>query len=556
MRDMARTNLRGVRVAISLLLSAGPAAGQESLGAAARTDLFVGSELEAYTRVLQIAGVTRLEPWSVRGFADESRAVGLDSIGHPWSARYSADSTASSGYLQFGRPTIGATWNSALPFGGNDGALWAGRGLTLYGRAGVALAAGPLSVRIAPEAFIAQNASFRLMPNGDSGRLVYGDARNPRGIDLPQRFGDGAYGRLDAGQSHVRLAAFGLGIALSTENMGWGPATRFPFILGSNAAGIPRLTAGTTSARDLWLLRLAGQVFWGTLSRSPEFLDDGVDTRRFATGAAFVLTPRGLDGIEVGAARFYHVRWPKGGLRKAPYTLIFQDLLKQGLLENVGGAQLDRDSTNQLASAFGRIAIPAAGLEVYGELGREDHAYDLRDFLLSPEHASSRMAGVRRQWGRPERISALTLEAIDYRASLSLIRRGSSRTTVEGAGYTNGQVDEGHTNRGQLLGAPAGVGSGAAQFLTYERYGTDGRWTGHVGRTLRYEAGSFRATGVRADSLAHAIVEAGVSHRRFGGRADVEWGITTAMFLNRGGDDAFNVSVRVVATPAIHFRAH
>lgn len=442
------------------------------------------------------------------------------------------------------RPTLQVTWNSSLPYGDNDGAVWAGRGLTVSGSAGVAFLAGPVSIRVAPLAFLSQNAGFPLVPNGDTGRLIYSDPHQGRSIDLPQRFGKGSYGRIDPGQSHVRLSAGGWSIAYSTENMGWGPASHFPFLLGANAGGFPHLKAGTTSARNLWLVRAAGHVFWGTLARSPFFADEGVDPRRYATGAAFVLTPRGLDGVEIGAARFYHVRWPEGGFRRGPHTLVLRGVLKQGLLDQVGDVQLDRDSTNQLASAFARIAIPSAGLEVYGELGREDHSYDLRDFVLLPEHSSSRMAGVRRQWGGASRMSTIVIELIDYRASLSFLRRSSGPTDrVQGSGYTHGRVAEGHTNRGQLLGAPISGGSGAAQWLTYSRHQPDGRWSFHAGRKLLYERGRFPRIDVPEDGLPEAVVETGVSRLLFSRRADVEFQVNAMVFLNRGQGDDANVSL-------------
>jgi hypothetical protein len=59
-------------------------------------------------------------------------------------------------------------YNSAFPYGSNDGAVWPGRGLTWAIDLGVAFRVGPFSGTFNPFAFSAQNRAFRLQPNGST----------------------------------------------------------------------------------------------------------------------------------------------------------------------------------------------------------------------------------------------------------------------------------------------------------------------------------------------------------------------------------------------------
>lgn len=505
-----------------------PAAGKQASAqsVAREVDFWVGSELADRIRDLQLTGEMPVRPWSVRGLSDSFLLEGDSSARVPDAWRKKPG-----GRWQLATTQFTAILNSTVPSGENDGAVWAGRGLTLAAQGGGAFRAGPLSVRVLPIAFIAQNAKFPLAPNGQAGQLRWADARYPRNIDLPQRFGDTPYGRIDPGQSHVRVSTAGVALSLSTENLWWGPATRYPFILGANAPGFLHLAAGTSAPVNLWVARVHGQLFWGRLDRSP-FVSGGAAAHRFATGGAVTVVPRGVEQLEFGAARFFHARWTSR-LRDEPWLLPFQGLLKKGLLRRVGDTQVDTDSTNQLASAFARVVIPSARLELYGEIGREDHAYDLRDLILSPEHTASRMVGVRHAWGSADAQTVLTLEIIDYRATLDLIMRDAAPTGIRGSSYIHGQLTDGHTQRGQLLGAPVGVGSGAAQRLVVSRVRSPGRIEAHVARVLRSEEGSYRTTGTRDDGKIDVLLETGLSMRSEAAARAWQVGIRSSMELNR-----------------------
>jgi hypothetical protein len=453
----------------------------DTAGSGVWDETFAGSELEDYLRVLQVAGRVPLYPWSVRAFSPAEVGRLVRNAGpHPWDARFGAPA-AESDSLRYHllRPALTSYYNSSFPFGGNDGPVWQGRGLTVAASAGIAAHYGPVSLVLAPQVFWAQNTSFTLRANGLSEGHRFEDGASPGEIDLPQRFGDGSYARLDPGQSTLRLDTHGVAIGASTANEYWGPATRMPIILGNNAAGFPHLFVGTAKPVTVGIGRLHGRVLWGRLGQSeysPMPADSAV---RFATGFNLVFTPRGAPGLELGAARFFHVIWDDEGLSSTDILRPFGAVLKANSADPDDQNARER-AVNQLASVYFRWVLPRSGFEFNGEYGREDANWDLRDLLLEPDHSGAYMLGLRKVWGdsTAEHLTSMRVELLNAEASrLAQIR-------PQGSFYRHVYLRQGHTQLGQVLGSYNGFGGGGAQ-LAVDRYGPGGRWTVFATRDVR-----------------------------------------------------------------------
>src|SRR5450756_1793691 len=172
-----------------LVLAAQPSAPRE-----APHHIMVGSSDEDYLRYLQIAGIAELYPWSIREFSQPELArLAVARGSHPWSGK--GDFVDSASRFSFTILPVNAVlrYNSAFPYGSNDGAVWAGRGLTSALDLGFAFRAGPLSATFNPIVFSAQNRAFPLQANGSSNPLA--DPLFPTVVDRPQRFGTHAYSR-------------------------------------------------------------------------------------------------------------------------------------------------------------------------------------------------------------------------------------------------------------------------------------------------------------------------------------------------------------------------
>jgi len=512
-------------------------------------ETFAGEELEGYLRVLQSLEAVPLYPWSVRAFspADVARLSPVDSV-HPWADRFDFSPGPEGMRVEWIRPRAELVYNSAFPYGSNDGPVWAGRGLTSSVRGGVAVRYGPLSLSLAPELFWTENAAFDLYPNGSDGPLSYGAWRYAEYIDLPQRFGEGAYARVDPGQSTLRLDLAPVTLGVSTANEYWGPASQHPILLGNNAPGFPHVFVGTGSPADLWVGRLHGRVVWGRLEQSEYAPPMETDGKRMMSGLVLAFSPRGMDGLEVGLGRFFHSGWPEDGIGTGDLALPFEGFFKTGLLEELGSDE-DRNAANQIASVFARWVLPKSGFELYGEFGREDHSWDVRQFMLQPDDISAYMLGFRKAWRRSDgRIVVLRGETINSAIS-HLVRTDRNRT--QSPMYIHYYQRQGHTNRGQLLGSPAGFGEGGS-LLGADLYHRGGRWSVVWESTERASVRSFYWDPVKPERGPDVIHSVKVESLLFGGRYDVTAGLTGIYNLNRNfAEDVFGVRLELAGHAAV-----
>jgi hypothetical protein len=511
--------------------------------------VMVGSEDEDYLRYLQDAGIAALYPWSLREFSQKELATMAVKPGsHPWSGKGDYKDYPSRYSFKILPVNVEFRFNSAFPYGSNDGAVWAGRGLTSAIDLGFAFRAGPLSVTINPIGFRAENLRFPLEPAG--GPNPYADPQFPTQVDRPQRFGPNAYTRADPGESTARLDLLGLTVGMSTANMGWGPMEIYPYIIGGNAPGFPHLFAGTSSPLPILVGRLHARLYWGRLDQSayspvggPSYYSSILEggTKRFMSGAVAMLEPRGVPGLELGVARFFQSVWPRTGIPRSFLTKPFQSLLKNSL-GNVGGFVGGTDpgiEDNQLASAFGRWVFPASRFEVYGEYGREDHNANFRDLIQEPDHSRTYGLGLRKVFAQDSlQLSAIRLELINYELPTL------ARHREEGGIYLHGVLRQGHTNRGQVLGADAGLGTGAGFFLAWDKYDRSGKYSIGWTRTIRKQDGDYYLLGgrsnPRANDVSYALNAERLKYMSFG---HIQYGFALLREFNRDFQhDAWNVN--------------
>ncbi len=526
------------RVAAVVLLAAVPISAQNARAGSGQNEIFVGSELESYLRVLQLRGQTELYPWSIRSFSplEVDRIMPRDSA-HPWAGRYDLEHDTAASGIQVGivSPRSTTIFNSAFPFGYNDGPVWAGRGVTTAFQGGVSARYGRASVVIAPVVSYAQNAGFDLAETGFTGRLRFADPGRPEFIDLPQRFGDGAVTRVDPGHSTARLDLPGVTLGVSTANQQWGPAVENPFLLGNNAPGFLHAFVGTSTPVNIGVGRIHGRIVWGKLDQSEYSPVEGSGSRRFMSGLVAVFTPRGIPGFELGGGRFFHTPWSDGGLEARDFFRPFESFY---LARNAGSQTQDE---NQLASVFARWVLPRSGLEVYGEFGKEDRNADFRDLLLEPEHNGGYLLGFRKAWAlSPSRLLTLGGEVMNTQVS------HLARTRNQSPSYFHASARQGHTHRGQVLGSAWGYGGGASM-VAVDYYHKYGRWTVNWARFIRAERIHLEdhrwETKNRDSNTLDLLHATGIETILFLGRFDLAGGLRGVYNSNRDfGSSVFNLN--------------
>lgn len=482
-------------------------------------------------------------------FDDYRRLRALTTV-DPWGAAESMrrDTAAPIGLLPV---TLRLAHNSARPWGWNDGALWQGRGATVAASAGVKARWRWLSAALAPIAMRAANGAFALSPLAvDSGLSEY-SYRSRLGrstLDMPQRFGDGAFETFDLGQSFVRADVGPVAFGLSNENLRWGPARRNAIIMSDNAPGFGHAFLGTSRPANVRIGTLEARWHWGRLRESAYFDSTATNDSRYTTGLTMSFRPRGAPNLELGATRTFTLAWRDGGPDLDEMLLVFIPLQKVKLAtpDNPEG----NDATDQMASLFFRWAFPASGFELYGEWARGDHSWDLRDLLTQPEHASAFMLGFQKAI---DPTPARTWRVAAEMTVLGTPRSGLVRPPAS-AFYQHHIIRQGWTQRGQVLGA--GIGPGSTQnSVSLDRFAPWGKVGATILRTV-YDNNRFYSVPYQwntQEAEPALMLDALV----FRGRWDLGASLTGAKLLNKHYvrlNDEMNVNANL--TVRYHFGAH
>jgi hypothetical protein len=251
-------------------------------------------------------------------------------------------------------------------------------------------------------------------------------------------------------------------------------------------------------------------------------------------GWVFSFSPRPAPHLELGIGRFYHTPWPAGGLTIHNFLKPFQPFLKASVDSTGYGQDLHGDPDDQLASVFARWVLPRAGFEAYGEFLRDDHNWDLQDALLEPDHQSAYMLGLQKLWTRGGGLLVLRGEVMNARRSTLAHVRAQNLT------YSSFPTPQGHTLRGQVLGAPDAYG-GSGSTVALDGYTRRGRWWVRWDRAERGELADSAGAGVA--SRVDATNALGVERVLFVRGAELTGGVRGVWELNRGyGGDAFNLN--------------
>jgi hypothetical protein len=525
---------------------------------AARVELggavLAGGEQAAYLRALTMLDSSRTVSWSIQPMswtAERSLRRLVDAPDHPWAARYAASATPAtlrgmptSGQLgdvswRLLRPELQVIYNSALPVGMNDGVLWSGRGATLAAQAGVAGEWKFVRFQIAPIGFRAQNAEYDILPNGQTGLLVFADARYPRLIDVPQRFGADPYSRLDWGDSFVEATLGFVSAGFSTARQSWSPARDHNLILSTNAGGFPHAFVGSSRPLDIRIGTINGKLIAGRMEQSDWSRVQTGPLHRFHSGLIGTFSPVFAPALELGATRSMNVKWNPGTPTLAQIFRAFGGIIN----DQVG--PINQNDENQFATLFVRLAPASSGFEAYGEYSREDFSGNWRWLMLQPDdlagitlgfaHAKKRADGSLRVF-RGEMVNA----DVSHHERLG-------RTLVRPIPlYWHVRTFQGFTSRGQLLGSVGAYG-GAASNFSWERYHALGRDLIGFERVLSRDwSAAMPANG----GVRHPEVRYGLRYERVRLRPTGEFGVSvspswTLNHLLVEKNDAFNLNVQL-----------
>jgi len=385
-------------------------------------------------------------------------------ISHPWQSHsFFTDPVQpgqDTGLFVYGiQPVLLGSYNSEIPMGQNDGALWQGRGYNAAVSGGAGMRYKGITLQLDPTFVYSENREYELT---DFRR--FGDvseyAMHLTYADLPMRFGDRSVSDLYLGDSFIEFAARGWKLGVSNERMWSGPAVYNPLLFSNNAPGFLHVFAGTNAPVKSAVGDFRGRIFWGSLKESDYFDEDPGNDRRFLSGFFLSYSPEWIPGLEVG-------------FNKAAYSsysgIGFDEIILPFKIPQSNADRPAEDARVTMMSVFANWRFKEVNSELYMEWGRNDDKRRLRDLLAEPELNRGYVLGALKRFTLNSRQRLLfNIEATNLEnTNVSTYFRDFN------IWYTSEAIPQGFTQNGQVLGAGIGPGS-STQKINLSFYDTWG----------------------------------------------------------------------------------
>lgn len=360
-------------------------------------------------------------------------------------------------FLKIYGPEWYNSFNTAAPYGQNDGALWQGKGYNTSLTAGARLEGYGLELTIKPQVSFSQNMEFELVGEG-----VYGNKYSyfwKGNIDLPQRFGDKHFWTFDWGDTEVRYSWRTLTVGFGTQAIWLGPAWLNPMLGSNNAPTYPKFDIGLRRQRIVipkvnWYLGdIEGRIWMGQLSESDYFDNNPENDYRQVTGFSVAYSPSFLPGFTIGATKICINDWRHKSIK---YLNPFY---------STNGSQTgDRIDEDQKMSFFVDWIFPKIGFEVYGEIGKDDYS---NHKTANPFHTVIYTVGFKQRIPFLEKYN-IYFELLGEMNNFEMSQDFQLQWQYMGY-YSHGGIAQGYTQKGQILGAGTGF-FGRSEFLGLRMY--------------------------------------------------------------------------------------
>ncbi|WP_111672215.1 capsule assembly Wzi family protein [Algoriphagus litoralis] len=374
--------------------------------------------------------------------------------------------------------------NTQRPYGWGNYGMVPNVGFQQYVSTGIHAKFKFVSFQFQPEFIWASNNDFQGFGENLSDQEIRDRFHTLNVGDHPERFGTDIYSKFWWGQSKLTFQFGAFEIGGSTQNIWWGPGQFNSLTFSNNASGFPHLTFNTTKPAKTFLGSFEGQIIVGKLTNSgiaplqnqelnERFFRPLRDDWRYLNAMTITYSPKWLKGIHVGLSRTFQQYSSMMQNDFASYFPIFDPFQKESLFdENGTTVEFDGLGRDQSASFFFRVFSKRYKTEFYGEFGRRDHAFNWRDFILSPEHARAYILGFNKvvSLENPNRFLQIRGEITHQQESINRYIRYSG-LGGEFSWHTHG-IARGFVQNGIPLGVGIGMGSNvqSIEFALVENY--------------------------------------------------------------------------------------
>lgn len=343
------------------------------------------------------------------------------------------------------------SYNSTTPYGQNDGALWQGKGYNTSLNAGIALEGYGIEATMRPQFSFSQNREFDHRPGIYGSEYSYFWAGS---IDLPQRFGDSSFHKLDMADTELRYTWGTFTTGLGTQHIWLGPAKLNPMLGSNNAPSYPKFDIGLRKTEVLLpnqysLGHIEGRVWIGKLKESKYFDNDSTNDSRQITGFTAAYSPSFLPGLSIGGTKICINNWNNKSVKYLNPLYSTNDQIIQ---------------EDMKMAVFADWIFPQVGFEIYGEIGKDDHTTTL---WVNPFHTVIYTVGARKSIAL-SKSGKIYGELFAEWNNFEMSQDFQLQWNYMGY-YAHGAVTQGYTQDGQILGAGSGY-FGNSQYLGFKVY--------------------------------------------------------------------------------------
>ncbi len=348
------------------------------------------------------------------------------------------------------------SFNTAAPYGQNDGALWQGRGYNTSLTAGVRLEGYGVELTLKPQVSFSQNLEFEHLSGKYGSEYSYFYTEGG-GVDLVQRFGDKPFWTFDWGDSEIRYSWHTFTVGFGTQSPWVGPAWLNPMLGSNNAASYPKFDIGLRKTKvtipgiNWYLGDIEGRLWTGYLVQSDYFNPQNYTNKENMLNAlSLSFSPSFIPGFTIGVNRIFLTQWKFSNLSYALRLFSLNDN------NNVGEPE-DGKLTFSFDWKFQKV-----GFEVYGEIGKDDYSAWPRN----PLHTVIYTVGMKQII--PVAKNGISSEIIFEWNNFEMTQDFQTQWQYKGW-FSHGSILQGYTNKGQSLAGGYGT-FGNSQYLSYRLY--------------------------------------------------------------------------------------
>ena len=280
----------------------------------------------------------------------------------------------------------------------NTSVRWIGKGDSHYRSINVSYIGKHLALSLEPYHFVSQNLDYDVpVRKGLQSKL---NDNRPHS-EMP-------YVTSNIREAQLFIHHDGIGVGISNANMWWGPGLHSSLQMTSNTVGFNYFSVGTIREKRVSKLGIDLRYLFAPM-------DYGNSTESYFSALLFQISTYTEPVFRFGFSRSYlsgpgvwGVDWAHISMKDA-LLLPFEALFLESKQTDPNKPESSVDWWDEILVGYLEASFPHSGLKVFVEYGRDDHAWDWKDFSRQPDHSGASIIGLRKYglFGNPNLVGGL-----------------------------------------------------------------------------------------------------------------------------------------------------